>query len=470
MVPTSMLTMKHQILSRRVASLPIELDTWLRSAEADNLLERNFSQIEALDCFMRILCEVSEAGFNALNPAGDATVFLKGSFDLVNAIIKSHFMWDFFRDRLELRFAPQFQQLLLMADLISHDCYTTVTDRAKALRIMPEKGFREYPLIGLVAQFSPTTWRRGRRPPALQNHCLPVPVIDLPWDHLVNPWELLTIAHEVGHDVDEDLGKLTEALQPTLVNQMNKIKTPASRLVEWQKWTSEILADLVGILLTGPAFTGALVGLLTLPRHYVLHIGSTDEHPPHYLRTFINTALVRHLGLPQLADDLEVRWKTLYGEPNDDFSPYFTEIEPVIAAILNTPITALQDLDGKPHSLGELITFTPSDQARIKEAAAELTAGTPLTRKLPIRQVLSASQLAFEQMAQSDSSAGIAALAQRTQETIIELKPPGQLPVGLALRRAREHLDDLALAYLERPLEDIGIHQPTARRRNDNTL
>lgn len=268
------------------------------------------------------------------------------------------------------------------------------------------------------------------------------------------------MAHEVGHDVDEDLGRLSQALQPAITSQLNEFGTPMGHIVRWQQWTSEILADLVGILLTGPAFVGALAGLLTLPRRHVFHISSTDEHPPHYLRVFINTALVRRLGQPQLAQALEASWRALYGAPSDGFRTYLARIEPVIATILDTPLPPLQDRGGKLHSLGELIAFTPDDQVCIQVAAAKLIAGASLTRRLPIRHVVSASQLAFEQTVQSGDTAGLATLAQNAQRTIIDLKPPGQLPVGLASRRARQHLDDLARAYLERPLEEIGIHWP----------
>lgn len=462
MALTSMLAAKHRILSRRVASLPNELDTWLKRAEADNVLEKNFSQIEALDYFIRTLCVLNQDSLNALDPAGDVDVFLNGAFDLAENVIKSHGIWDFFRDRLELRFVPQFQQPLLMADLISYDCYTAVIDRARALQVIPDQGFREYPLTGLVTELSPATWPRGRRPLALQNHNLPVPVIDLPWDHLANPWELLTIAHEVGHDIDEDLGKLTRTLQPAIADQLETAQTPTRRIAQWQAWTSEILADLAGILLTGPAFVQALTGLLTLPRHYVRYMNSTDPHPPHYLRVFINTALVRRLGLPQSADTFEMGWRALYGEPGDDFSPHLPEIEPVITAILDTPLTALQDLDGKLHCLSELIAFTPDDQALIQEAAANLTAGA-LHGQLSIRYVVSASQLAFEQM--TDDATDLDLLARRARQTIIDLSPPGQLTVGLASPHARQHLDDLASACLDRPLGDFGIHWPATKER-----
>jgi len=452
---------KHQILLRQTALISAELDAWVAWTAAGSTLARNFSQIEALDYFMRRLCQSNERSVSALDPAGNADVFLDNTLGLTANLIKFHAVWEFFRDRLELRFVPLFQQSLLMADLVSYDCYRTITDRAEALQIIPVQGFRGYPLIGLVTQFSPATWPRGWRPPALQNHCLPVPVIDLPWDHLANPWELLTIAHEVGHDVDEDLGDLTQALQPAITDQMNRAKIPAARFVQWQKWTSEILADLVGVLLVGPAFVGALAGLLTLPRHYVRQISDDDEHPPPYLRVFINTALARRLGLAQYAADLERGWQAIYGEPGPNFSPYLADIEPVISTILEAPLTALRDQSGREHSLSDLIPFKPEYQEGIQDATAKLVAGG-LPAGLPIRHVVSASQLAFEHMVGGGNGGGLEGLARRTRQAIVGLAPEPQLG-GPASQRVQRHLDDLADRLLERPLEDLGLHFPVAK-------
>jgi hypothetical protein len=453
------LTTKYQALSRRVALLSSQLDTWIARAATGDTLEKNFSQIRALDYFMRTLCRLNEESCNTLNPAGDVDTFLSGALDLTERTIKTHTIWDFFRDRLELRFVPQFQQPLLMADLVCHDCYSLVMDRAESLQIVPKHGFREYPLIGLVSQFSAATWRRGGRPPALENQNLPLPVVDMPWDCLVNPWELLVIAHEVGHDVDEDLGRLSMELQPIVSRELDQLQTPMDRILQWQRWTSEILADLVGILLMGPVYARTLTGLLMLPRHLVRRIGSATRHPPHYLRTFVNTALIHRLGFSRLGKELEAGWQALYGKPNDEFSPYFPDIEPVISAILDTPLMILQSPDSQLHSLSELISFTPDDQAAIQEAVTKLITGIPIGR-LQTRHVVSASQLAFEQMTEAGNATQIEELAQHTCQTIIDTARPGQLRAGLA-HRAQKHLDRLARAALERPLDDFGSHWPT---------
>jgi hypothetical protein len=457
MAPVPGLMAKYQVLSRCVASLPSELDIWIKWTATGSTLERNFSQIRALDYFTRTLCKLNDNSISDLDPAGNVDVFLSDALDLTQNLIKSHAVWDFFRERLELRFVPQFRHLLLVADLISYDCYNTVMDRAKALQIGPAQGYREYPLIGLVTEFSPATWPRGQRPPALENRCLPVPIIDLPWDHLTNPWGLLIIAHEVGHDVAEDLGKIAKLLQSAVTQRLDAGGTSSERIVRWKKWTSEIIADLVGVLLTGPAFVGALAGLLTLPR-YQVRLFDMRKHPPHYLRIFINTTLVRRLGLSHAADALDAGWKVLYGEPGTDFEPYLADIEPVVSAILDTPLDTLQNQqDGRRHSLSELLTFTLNDQALIDRSAARLADGV-LPDGLPIRHVVSASQMAFEQVVRGGNTARLEGLAQCTRQAVIALSPPGQLAAGVGSRRAEQHLEGLARALLERPLEDFGLH------------
>jgi hypothetical protein len=63
---------------------------------------------------------------------------------------------------------------------------------------------------------------RGSRPNDGRNYDLgealvPIPVIELPWDHLGSAWEYLSLHHEVGHDIEADL-----ALRPTLQSTLRQ--------------------------------------------------------------------------------------------------------------------------------------------------------------------------------------------------------------------------------------------------------
>jgi len=443
----SILAAKYQSLSRRVAALPSALDVWLQRAGAGNELEFNFPQIEALDHFMRALCRVNQDSLDVLDPAGDIDTFLTQTLKISANIVKSEIVWEFFRSRLDLRFVPELQRMLATADLVSYDCYTAIIDRARALRIVHRQSFHEVPLVGLAAQFSASTWHRGRRPPALQNRNLPVPIIDLPLNCLATPWELLVIAHEVGHVVDDDLGQLTKALQPAIASQLEAAKTRQEHIAGWQAWTSEIVADVLSTLLAGPAFCGLLIENLSLPIQYIRRVHSTDSHVPHYLRVLINAALLRRQGLTQSANTLEVGWKALYGEPGEDLASYLSDVETIISVILDTPLSTLQDQDGVQHSLSELISFTSDDQMRIEEAAVKLTKGASSSLLSP-RHVVSASRLAFEQMVKTNSAARLETLAQQTQQAIIALAPAGMLAARLTSRRARQHLANLSQEYL----------------------
>ena len=71
-----------------------------------------------------------------------------------------------------MRFIPELERKLAVADLVSRDCYTHIIDRARVLRIVPDQGFRESPLIGLLTQFSPTLWTQGSGPPCFAENGL----------------------------------------------------------------------------------------------------------------------------------------------------------------------------------------------------------------------------------------------------------------------------------------------------------
>ena len=462
MIENPMLTMKTQVLSRRVNALQVDFESWIDNIATNQLLEKNFSQVEALNRFINILFVFNKNSIDAINSVTEMPNLLNNTLELTQNVIRTHFLWDFFRSRLELRLTSQFQKQLLVADLIAYDCYTTIINRAKTLRIVPQNGFREYPLVGLIPGFSPATWPRGRRPKALQNPKLPVPIIDIPLDHIVNPWELLTIAHEVGHDIDEDLGGLTKSLTPDLVKQLEAAHTPISLIDCWKAWLGEILADIVGILLTGSDFVTVLAGLLTLPQDYMMYYKSTDPHPPHYLRVFINTILLRHLGLSKEADSIDRNWKALYGDIDGEFKTYFGQIEVVISTILHMPIEVLRDVNGNKHCLKDLISFPPDFHDKIQKAANELIRGE-IPKSSPIRYIASASLRAFESSVSDKNFSNIERLALQTQSSIIELSPPGKLPAS----RHNKHIENLAQAYFHSPLEDIGLILPFEKSYND---
>jgi hypothetical protein len=223
---------------------------------------------------------------------------------------------------------------------------------------------------------------------------LPIPVIEIPWDHVSNYWELLSLHHEVGHDIEADLklrGPLLTALQDTLA----QAGVPQTRINIWLAWEGETFADLAGLQLGGPAFADSLMHLLLLPAVDVVTFRPDDPHPTHYPRILMNAAYARTLApgraeIDAHADDLESTWKALYGEQSS-FEPFIGDFPLVFKALMDTKLDALRG-----QSVREILPFTAADDARIRSAARFLLTGedAPPAMSLPPRHGISAAQIA----------------------------------------------------------------------------
>jgi hypothetical protein len=113
----------------------------------------------------------------------------------------------------------------------------------------------------------------------------------VPWDHVENVWELTSLMHEVGHDLEADL-KLRVPLVASLTQKLRAAGVPETRIARWAKWEGETFADLVALQLGGPAFAYALFHLLLLPGPTVTMLDPDDPHPNHYVRILMNAAYV----------------------------------------------------------------------------------------------------------------------------------------------------------------------------------
>src|SRR5262245_27687785 len=123
------LTLRREEFARRVEGLPREIEAWRARAVNELDMNAHFSQLEALKVFMDALVERQRALLNGLEPDDDVEIFRNGSLGLIREVIKTQRMWDFFRDKLDLRFSPDFKDVLWVADTIAWDCYRPVMDR-----------------------------------------------------------------------------------------------------------------------------------------------------------------------------------------------------------------------------------------------------------------------------------------------------------------------------------------------------
>jgi hypothetical protein len=436
------LALRKEELRRRVAALPAEIKRWRTRAERELEMKLHFSQLGALDVLMSAILAAQEQMVADLKPEGDSKRFLEQAATVVNEIIRAQGVWDFYREKLQLRFSPDFKTPLRVADAVAWDCYHPVLDQAADLDILPRSQLREPPLCYYWAGFTPQTWARGSEPNDLRDRQgaslkTPIPVIALPWDHAENLWESLSIPHEVGHDLEADL-RLHEPLLQALDGALRDGKTPEERIQRWKGWKAETLADLVALQLVGPSYTDMLMHLLLLPPADVTAF-EPDPHPTPYLRVLMNVAYIRQLisgddpaqvrarrALGAHADRIEAAWKRLYGDPKEG-REYLADFPLVFTGLMNTPLAPLKD-----KGLRDLVPYTPADDLRIRAAAEYLESGQGKPGRLRPRHCIAGARLAVSDASRrpGDVPAALRAINDRTAKLVNENAPQGLLGGG----------------------------------------
>ncbi len=396
-----LIALRTQELKRRIDGLDRELKTWNDRCNTEPRLGPNLSQVRAVSVLVRTFIEKQKGDLAGL--AGPA--FATNSFVLADDIALTQGVWDFFRDKLELRFNPDFQRRIAIADTIAWDCYDPVLNKAGQLGIIESVQKREPPLTYLSAALFASTLQRHRRvnkggSDVLRDEALPIPVIELPWDSLENLWELLSIPHEVGHDIETDLG-IEDELSEVLAAALDKAGVTGDDADRWNSWRSELFADLVALQLVGPPFAEYLLSLLLSPDKRAFGAEQDEKHPTPVLRILLVCTAIEALLEPAAAGasagvkartqaaidnlaadaaEIEARWRAVYPQTPARAS-LAAVLGAIVTALMDTGLTALQGLT--PRSL---MPYLLAGDERIRAGAPLLAAGqvpAGLTKALP---------------------------------------------------------------------------------------
>ena len=423
-------------LRRQVDALPREIAGWMARSRPDAAMKVHHTQLTAIKALMDAMLEVQKVQVGQLSPAaGD---FATTALQITREVIRVQQVWEFFRDQLSLRFSPDFQESLWIADTVAWSCHRPVLEEASARGAVVLDEVREPPLTQVIAEFSPATWVRGSRPQGsggllLGTALLPIPVIQVPADHLVNSWELLSVVHEVGHDLEKDLG-LESRLRESLEGALDQAGVPVDRKATWQLWRGELFADLVALQLAGSAFARSLMSLLLLPKALVVDFRAADPHPTPWVRILLNAAYVRtlipegpgavgqaRLRLEADAAALEGDWKAAYPDPSADADVFLADAPHVFRALMDTPFPELKGATARA-----LMPFTAADDARIRAAADYLATGQNAPQKGSfgkIRQTLSAARLAVDRTDRPDLAAYLQEVDGRARKLVRDNTP-----------------------------------------------
>jgi hypothetical protein len=171
--------------------------------------------------------------------------------------------------------------------------------------------FEAPPVVCYLARGPGAAIRRARTrlPGGVQN---PVAIIRVPRERMVGHGIASSLVHEVGHQ-GAALLELVESLRPALQRMQRRVpETERASWSCWERWVSEIVADLWSVARLGIGATLGLLGVVSLPRWFVFRPSNDDPHPIPWIRVLLSCAMGDALYPHAQWATLAEVWRTLY--------------------------------------------------------------------------------------------------------------------------------------------------------------
>jgi hypothetical protein len=291
-----------------------------------------------------------------------------------------------------------------------------------------------------------------------QRTLVPVPLIFVSYDRAASPWDWPLIFHELGHPLQCDLCGGTAALEVEWAAALSQLALQGTNDPSvagyWSRWSGEVFADVIGVMLGGPAYALALQEALAQPREALAQFHPDDPHPPQVVRVFLCAGVLRSLGFTGEAERLEQRQLAIYG-PMPQFDALLAALPTVVMPLTTMSFHALHR-----RSLVDLVTpFSYSDQRTVETAAHALLEGAAAPAMRPV-QVACAARWGFEQITGADQPER---LAEAVVSALFDARPAE--PAGLDDQVVEQFLHQIQPAQpasAERPEEAQEMPQTIA--------
>ena len=403
----SLSTRKLNELNHKLESLTNEFAYWRAKSQEHNPLQKHNSQIHRVTLQLDTLKGAISTELDELSKSADATVLSKVR-EVERDILEVHRIWEFFRSKFVLRGVDWFSPYLVAADELAASAYSAAQENYDYRKVSKE-ALKAPPLVFFNGGSSPYTMPQSMAYKAevvpgeeLQNveswellKDLPIPVIGIPWFQIKHLPDILVIAHEVGHDVEQDF-QLTGTILGLLDAAMEKKNFPDDHRKAWRAWLRESFADLYGNCVAGPAFVGSLLDFLatdtTSTQQDVRKAPKWGIYPPDYLRLFMNIKALELQGFKTESGELELELKNTYA--THAMTSFEDDTIHVVEAIIDG---AYPEFNGK--TLRQIVGFSKSDQENaVKNAERVLNGSEP--SQTNIRSLLAAARLSYTKNSQ----------------------------------------------------------------------
>jgi hypothetical protein len=299
---------------------------------------------------------------------------------------------------LRLRFNAVLTQLDLFNDVITqrseseNGVWLSGLDVVSADALALPKYYTAPPVICYLDRGVGAAIRRARTrlPGGGEN---PVAIIRVPRERMVGSGIASSLIHEVGHQGTALLA-LVPSLRSVLLARQRASDAPLVWQL-WERWISEIVADLWSLARVGIVSTMGLIGVVSLPRPFVFRLNVDDPHPIPWIRVKLSCAIGNGLYPHPQWQRLANLWEAYYP----------------VAGLDDERRQVLRSLESSmPEFVGVLINHRPQALrgrslrqalATTERSPARLTALFSAWNKAPVQMYRSPPSLVFAVLGQA---------------------------------------------------------------------
>jgi hypothetical protein len=215
----------------------------------------------------------------------------------------------------------------------------------------------------------------------------PVAIIRVPRERMVGSGIASSLVHEVGHQ-GTALLDLIGSLRPLLHQMQERDEREQSAWRLWERWISEILADLWGVARVGVASTLGLISVVSLPRFFVFRVSPDDPHPIPWVRVKLSCAIGRALYPHPQWSRLAQVWESYYPRAglNEERQDLLALLENTMPEFVEMLINHRPELL-RGASLSECLSDEDRMPTRLTATYQSWRASPDLMRRAPPSQV-----------------------------------------------------------------------------------
>src|SRR6266568_2659016 len=278
----------------QVALLRKDVDRWFGQWKIADRVRAHSSQLKALQTNIGDVLDRIVDDLPTVVPGADLGEVYDKCRENDKRIAHMHRLWRFFADKFDQRFDKRMAPALAAADEVGWSCFAAAAGHPGWTPAAP--------LAYFDARYAPTAFAREETPvdlrPAdelLRKHVrlLPIPLIALPPVCIDRPWWLILLAHEVGHQVQHEIGG---GLIGAFADVVASLAVDCGAAGDaWRGWSQELFADAFAVLTVGRWAAWAVSELeQTTPERMAISLD--DRYPPPLVRAAFMAGVVAAAG------------------------------------------------------------------------------------------------------------------------------------------------------------------------------